>query len=1376
MFKKLFSTIALTSLLVGGLSVGQAYAEAPNVDTAKVQGAEARFAVDLGQATQFVVPAGLTNVEIGREFEFAESFLVARQGQTLGYRFTITQPNGSTIPVMGMGPGISYSKNINGRLMSSQGGPAVQANDSTGELVVPANATDYTGYLNTSMYLYAGAMGSTLPAGTYTFSLELTSFGGIQVVPSNSVGLTVSGVRYRYSVPGTSFTTPQAVLDASVSGNICLDTSKVAAGEIVTAAIVHNGVLDANTDNSWRTQTGFKRNGDPGYRDTYSSSITITPFDLAWGVYVRLNKYLPAAVAGSNHEIAFRFYNQANEDVSSNCAPAKPTAPSLSPANGGVAVTGNFAIGSSAMYESQCVVYDSAAPTVAVRTVSAYRDFQDISKYSCNIFGLTSGKTYLVKFRDRFMAAYSEFSEASQILIPAAGFTVNKTYAGVAEAKKIVEVSNNVLPIEDFAPYTNVVPDGKGGFYYYGEQQGACPPLCGTQKLRIRHASATALDSSFGGTGTVLFESITVPNAYVGGVGYYSESKDKWAAAVNGVNFQTQPPVGETQIIFGSATSAATTSKTLTQSSVNTVCAAASAGYATAQSQNMEISVIPAPVDNALLSINCFKSFTFQGRSSFLPLTVLATIDSATGALTYVAKMAEPGASLNYVSTRFSVNPNASGSEAMLTAFVTTSLVTQVNNYPMTNVGTITDHTVIRFNSDLGFLTSTSAAWGSSGGTIADDPNMSIPDENTGKIFAVRNAGLTADVITFDGASVGTVRSVDLSQSAITSPQVTVLGGQAAPSNETVLPVAVMGTNQEAAGWINLETGVLTTGEVLNYTVAPGNGFAHFWLRGSDKNSYLVYSDSAAPANLTVLKWMDLSYVAQTVSVQQTVTVAALAASVRVGDADLALSATVTFSPSNAGTAGAITWTSETPNVCSIVDNKARLLTAGTCTVKATAAASGNLLAGSGTQSTTVSAAAVVTVAQIVTVAALAASVRVGDPDLALSATVTFSPSNAGTAGAITWTSETPNVCSIVANKARLLTAGTCTVKATAAASGNLLAGSGTQSTTVSAAAVVTVAQIVTVAALAASVRVGDPDLALSATVTFSPSNAGTAGAITWTSETPTVCSIVANKARLLTAGTCTVKATAAASGNLLAGSGTQSTTVSAAAVVAAAQTVTLTGPTRAVVDLDGFEVVSSASSGLPVVYATTTPAICTVTAVGLVVAIAVGTCEITSSQAGNASWLAATKTLTITVAKTPTAPVTEKGDIKKPLALSKTGTFLKNGDTQLGWNRSKGTLTVKLSVVYVGPVKASVSFKVGSKTFTCTSSFGILKKQSSNKQITLTSPNLCTGKTEKTQLAALKKITPSTVVTVTIVRDMYLPTTYKKIRTKTRILYAKLG
>jgi hypothetical protein len=841
----------------------------------------------------------------------------------------------------------------------------------------------------------------------------------------------------------------------------------------------------------------------------------------------------------------------------------------------------------------------------------------------------------------------------------------------VAEAKKIVKVSSNVLPIENFSPRTSVVPDGRGGFYIWAAQQGACPPSCGDQRLRIRHATATALDSTFAGTGTLLFESITARNAFVGGMGYYGAGKDKWAAVVNGVNFDVSPPVGESQVVFGSAASAATSSQTLTQTSVDSVCAAASAGYATRTGTNMQVSVIAAPTNNALLSITCYKAFTIQERDSLLPLTVLATMDSATGALTYVAKMATPDSSFNNVTARFSVNPNASGSEAMLTAFVTTSLVTQVNNFPTPNAGTITDRIVLRFDSNLGLLSTTPGAWGSAGGTIASEPTLVTPQENTGKIFAVSNSASAVQVITFDGAAVGAVRSVDLSQSEIATPAISVLGGHAVPSNETVLPVAVTGINKDAAGWIDLSTGVLTTGEVLSYTTASGNGLAKFWVRGSDDTPYLIYSDSAAPANLTVLKWMDPSYVAP------------------VGDAPTVTSKDVKYSK-NIPTAGA------------------KVTLTGTNLGEVISAKIGENTAALGTKTAT--------------------SLQLTIPTASAAGTVDIT----------------------------LTTASGDTVVDTFT-----YVGTG-------------VAQTVTVGALAASVTVGNADLTLSATVAFSPLDAGTAGAITWSSETPSVCSIVANKARLLTAGTCTVKATAAASGLLLAGSGTQSTTVSAAP--AAAQTVTLTGPTKVVVDLDGFDVVSSATSRLAIVYSTTTPSVCTVSSTGRVVAIAVGTCVITSTQAGNANWLAASKSLTITVAKTPTTPVTEKGDIKKPLALSKTGTFLKNGDTQLGWNRSKGTLAVKLSVVYIGPVKATASFKVGSKTYTCTAKFGLLKKQSSSKLLTLTSPNLCAAKTEKTQLAALKKITTSTVVTITVVRDMYFPTTYKKIRTKTRVLYAKLG
>ena len=1268
MLKKLFSTLALTSLLVGGLSASQANAEAPETDISNVVRAGASFTVDLGAQTSFVVPEGQRNVEISKEFTFAESFLLEREGQVLGYRVTLTQPNGN--PVAQNSGGVSYFKDVSGNLWSNGAGQSVQADYMTGTLTVPADATGYTGSFTARLYIET--MTGTLPAGTYNFNLELTSFGGIEVVPNDSTGLSVGNVRYRYRVSGSTFTAPDSMIYGNAEGRICLDTSKVSVDDTVTADIIIDGTPAVGINNFWGTKSGFKQWGEPGYRDSYDDSITVTQYDLDWGVEVSVNKALQDLTAGSTHTLAFKFFNQDDEDVSGSCAPSKPSAPTATFSNGQVNVAGQFAVGSSAMQMTdgpQCAVFDPAAPTVALSTTSARINYADRRNYTCSFYGLASSKTYVVKFRDSFESIYSEYSDGTEVIIPAAGYTVTSTYPGVVEAQKIVKVSSTVLPIETLSSRTFNVPDGKGGFFLVGADQGNCNPNCGMSTVRVRHATATSLDSTFAGNGTLLLNSFEVPNAFYGGVAYYGTAKDKWAVAVNGVNFQTAS--ADTQIFLGSAATADKTSKTVTQASVNTMCDSAAAGYGTRPGSNMQISVLGAPTEDVLLSIECQKSFSLQGMNNFLGLTVLATMDPATGALTYVTKMATPGDTVNNVSTRYSVNPNATGSEAMLTAFVTTSLVTQFNNFPMTNAGTITDHTVIRLDSSLDVLSTTGSAWGASGGTIANEPTLITPAENTGKIFALSNFGVNSSVVTFDGATVGVTQSVDKSASAFLPANLLLMTGHAVPSNETVLPVQVLGTNKETAGWIDLSTGVLTTGEVLEYTTATGNGLAKFWLRGSDKNSYLVYSDSAAPDNLTVLKWMDLRYVAP------------------VGAIPVVTSKDVKYSK-NIPTAGA------------------KVTLTGTDLDEVISAKIGENTAALGTKTAT--------------------SLQLTIPTASAAGTVDIT----------------------------LTTAGGDTVVDTF----NYV-GTG-------------VAQTVTVGALAASVTVGNADLTLSATVAFSPLDAGTAGAITWSSETPSVCSIVANKARLLTAGTCTVKATAAASGLLLSGSGTQSTTVSAAP--AAAQTVTLTGPTKVVVDLDGFDVVSSATSRRAVKFTTTTPKVCTVSSTGRVVAIAVGTCVITSTQAGNSSWLAASKTLTITVSKTPTTALTEKGDIKKPLALSKTGTFLKNGDTQLGWNRSKGTLAVKLNVVYIGPVKATASFKVGSKTYTCTAKFGLLKKQSSSKLLTLTSPNLCAAKTEKTQLAALKKISTSTVVTITIVRDMYFPTTYKKIRTKTRVLYAKLG
>lgn len=1272
MLKKFFSTLALTSLLVGGLSVSQAYAEAPTVDISKVQNPGASFTVDLGDQTSFVVPSGLKSVQVTKEFSFEESFLLDRQSQVLGYKVTLTQPNGSAV-TQGS-PGVSFFKDVSGGLFSTVGGPSSQVDYVTGTVTVPADATDYYGRLQPRLYIESTS--GALPAGTYNISIELTSFGGVEVVPADATGLTVGNLEYQYFVPGATFTIPDSVLNSSASGTLCLDTTKVAVGDTVTGELLVDGVQAMALNNFWGTKSGFKQYGDPGYRDSYSSSITVTQYDLDWGVDLNLNSGIQSLTAGEPHELSFKLYNQNDVDVSSDCAPAKPAAPTATFANGNVSVSGQFAVGSSAMYMSngpECAVYDAAAPTVLVRSATVQINYANRTNYTCSFVGLSSGKTYLIKFRDKYENVYSEYSEAAQVVIPAAGYTVTSTFAGIVEAKKIVKVSSDVLPIEDLSSRTFNIADGKGGFYLVGANQGTCNPNCGSSLIRVRHATPTSLDATFAGTGALLIDGFTSSNSFYGGMGYYGAAKDKLAVAVNGMNFSTMS--AESQIFFGSVASASTTSQTLSQASVNTLCGSAADGYATRPASNMQIAVVGAPTEEALLSITCQKQFTIGAgpQTTYLGLQVLATINSDTGALTYVARMATPDGLFNNASTAYSVNPNATGSEALITAFVTTSEITQLNNPPMANGGTILGHTVVRLDSNLDVISTTSDAWGTSGGTIANEPTMAFPAENTGKVFAIRTAGLNRDVVTFDGAAAGVSLSVDTTASEITTPSIGVLAGHAVPSNATVLSVSVGSIGKDAAGWVDLTTGVLTTGEVLTYTTATGNGLAKFWARGSDKNPYLIFSDAAAAANLTVLKWMDPSYVPP------------------VGAVPAVTSKDVKYSKNTPAAGAKVTLT-------------------GT------------------------------------------------DLDSVISAKIGENAATLGTKTATSLQLTIPTASAAGTVDITLTTADGDTVVDTFTYVG------------------LGVAQTVTVAALASSVTVGDADLALSATVEFSPVDAGTAGAITWSSETPAVCSIVANKARLLTAGTCTVKATAAASGVLLSGTDTESTTVSAAPVVAAPQTVTLTGPSKVVVDLDGFSVVSSASSGLAVVYSTTTPSVCTVSSTGYVVAKAEGTCSITSTQAGNANWLAASKTLSITVAKTPSTPVTEKGDIKKPLVLSKTGTFLKSGDTQLGWNRSKGTLALKLSVVYIGPVKATASFKVGSKTYTCTVKFGLLKKQSAAKMLTLTAPNLCAAKTEKTQLAALKKITTSTVVTITVVRDMYLPTTYKKVRTKTRILYAKLG
>ena len=125
--------------------------------------------------------------------------------------------------------------------------------------------------------------------------------------------------------------------------------------------------------------------------------------------------------------------------------------------------------------------------------------------------------------------------------------------------------------------------------------------------------------------------------------------------------------------------------------------------------------------------------------------------------------------------------------------------------------------------------------------------------------------------------------------------------------------------------------------------------------------------------------------------------------------------------------------------------------------------------------------------------------------------------------------------------------------------------------------------------------------------------------AVSFASTTTSVCTVSGNTAIFLIAGTCTIQATQARNGDYLAATPvSQSFTVNHAT-----QTITFPNPGTQTYGGLPFTLSATASSGLPVSYASTTSTICTVSA-STVTLKAIGTCGITATQPGNNDYAAA--------------------------------------------------------------------------------------------------------------------------------------------------------
>jgi len=208
----------------------------------------------------------------------------------------------------------------------------------------------------------------------------------------------------------------------------------------------------------------------------------------------------------------------------------------------------------------------------------------------------------------------------------------------------------------------------------------------------------------------------------------------------------------------------------------------------------------------------------------------------------------------------------------------------------------------------------------------------------------------------------------------------------------------------------------------------------------------------------------------------------------------------------------------------------------------------------------------------------------------------------------------TPTVCSVSGFSVNSLAAGTCTVQASQAGNGTYAAASTTSSFTVSAPSS-PVAQTITFRPIPSQTVVG---------TSFTLYASATSGLpVSFTSNTPTYCSLPANGSTLtlLAAGTCTVQAAQAGNGSSFQAA--PAATVSFTITAQQQQTINFPAFPFEVVINSPFSPVASATSGLPITYTSLSPNVCTVSGSN-VNAIATGTCTVQAAQAGNAQYASA--------------------------------------------------------------------------------------------------------------------------------------------------------
>jgi len=319
----------------------------------------------------------------------------------------------------------------------------------------------------------------------------------------------------------------------------------------------------------------------------------------------------------------------------------------------------------------------------------------------------------------------------------------------------------------------------------------------------------------------------------------------------------------------------------------------------------------------------------------------------------------------------------------------------------------------------------------------------------------------------------------------------------------------------------------------------------------------------------------------------QTITFAALGGKTY-GNAPFTVSAT-------ASSGLTVTYSSTTTAVCTVSTATVTIVAAGSCTIKSEQAGNANYSAApSISRSFTV-----VKASQTISFAPLADR-QFGTAPFTVSAT-------ASSGLAPTFASTTTAVCTVGGNTVTIIGMDACTIRASQSGNANYLAATGVLQTFY----VQQGSQSITFGALADR-DLGNPDFAISAT-------ASSGLAVAFAPMTTAVCSFVdALTVTMYAVGLCTIEASQDGDATYL-----PAPNVNRSFAVIGMQTITFGPVPDLPINSSPRALTASASSGLPVSFASATAATCSVSG-GNVSPVAQGACTIRATQPGNAFYRAA--------------------------------------------------------------------------------------------------------------------------------------------------------